>query len=199
MRALMFALLLPLLAACQSQNPYTAQSKPMPPAPAHAADHIDLSAYPAPSRDFGQYRNWTWLDGRIPGGSAWATSAQVQEALINGLDQRGLRPAQPGASADLKVTASLYLEKRLRQVADRYGTYYGHNRYHDDFGMWGSAPLVRTYEEEVVVVRIDLYDGKDGQPVWSGSAETLSDGSQAERVDALRGAVQKALENYPPA
>jgi len=199
MKALAFVLLLPLLAACQSQNPYTAQSNPLPPAPPQAATVIDLTAYPAPTRDFGRYRNWTWLDGRVPSGSAWATSAQVQEALINALDQRGLRPAQPGAEADLKVTARLHLEKRLRQVADRYGTYYGHNRYHDDFGAWGSAPLVRTYEQEVVVVRIDLYDARDGQPVWSASAETLSDGSQAERVDALRTAVQQALENFPPA
>lgn len=198
MRAVAFLLLLPLLAACQSPNPYTQQSNPLPPAPAQAANHLDLSAYPAPARDYARYRNWSWLDGRQPAASAWASSALVQEALSNALDQRGLRPAQ-GTAADLKVSAELRLERRVRQVADRYGSYYGHNHYSDDFGLWGSAPLVRTYEEEVVVVRIDLFDGQDGQPVWSGSAEVLSDGSQAERADALRAALQRALENYPPA
>ncbi|MCY1536329.1 hypothetical protein D9M68_717830 [compost metagenome] len=197
MRTLALLLLLPVLVACQSQNPYTAASKPLPPAPPHAANHLDLSAYPAPERDYARYRNWAWLDGRQPPASAWASSALVQEALSNALDQRGLRPAQT-AAADLKVRTNLQLQRRIRQVADRYGSYYGHNRYADDFGMWGSVPLVRTYEEEVVVVHIDLFDGQDGQPVWSGSAEVPSDGSQAERADALRDAMRRALENYPP-
>lgn len=192
------ALLLCLgLAGCQSQNPYTLQSNPLPPAPAHAASQLDLSAYPAPARDYARYRNWAWREQ--PAASAWASSAQVQEALSNALDQRGLRPAQPGARADLEVSTELRLQRRIRQVADRYGGYYGHPHYADDFGLWGSAPLVRTYEEEVLVVRIELFDGQDGQLVWSGSAERLSDGSQAERVDALRSALQQALANYPPA
>ena len=35
------------LGACQSPNPYTASSLPMPAAPPQAANAIDLSAYPA--------------------------------------------------------------------------------------------------------------------------------------------------------
>lgn len=184
------------LVACQSQNPYTAQSKPLPPAPAHAGSQPDLSAYPAPARDYAHYRNWTWREP--PAGSAWASSALVQEALSNALDQRGLRPAPPGSAADLEVSSEMRLERRIRQVADRYGGYYGHNYYGDHLGLWGGAPLVRTYEEEVLVVRIDLFDARDGQPLWSGSAEMLSDGSQAERSRALRAALQRALKNYPP-
>ncbi|MDA7085043.1 DUF4136 domain-containing protein [Pseudomonas sp. SA3-5] len=186
------------LAACQSHNPYTAQSNPLPPAPAHAASQPDLSAYPAPARDYARYRNWAWREGRLPAGSAWASSAQVQEALSHALDQRGLRPAPPGSAGDLEVSTELRLERRIRQVADRYGGYYGHHHYADDFGLWGRAPLVRTYEEEVLVVRIDLFDGQYGQPVWSGSAEMPSDGRQAGRAAALRAALHRALEHYPP-
>lgn len=192
-------LLLPLLAACQSSNPYTAQSSPLPPAPPGVAHHLDLSAYPAPTRDYARYRNWAWLDDRPPPGSAWASTALMQEALSNALDQRGLRPARAGVAADLAVRTELRLERRLRQVADHYGSYYGHHHSGDHLGLWGSAPLVRTYEEEVVVVRIDLFDVRDGQPVWSGSAEMPSGGSQGERADALRAALDRALENYPPA
>ncbi|WP_079203260.1 DUF4136 domain-containing protein [Pseudomonas sp. CC6-YY-74] len=186
------------LAACQSQNPYTAQSNPLPPAPAQAASRVDLSAYPAPARDYARYRNWAWRDGRQPAGSAWASSALVQEALSNALDQRGLRPAQPGSAGDLEVSSELRLERRMRQVREDYGGYYGHGRHWDGYGLQGSAPLVRTYEEEVLIVRIDLFDAQDGQPVWSGSAQVLSAGSQAERATALREALQRALENYPP-
>lgn len=109
------------LGACQSPNPYTASSMPMPPAPAQAANTLDLSAYPAPPRDYGRYQSWAWLNGRLPVGTAWADSAQIAEAVNNALDQRGLRPAQPNRPADLWVSADLHTEKRLRQVQDDYG------------------------------------------------------------------------------
>ena len=38
----------------------------------------------------------------------------------------------------------------------------------------------------------------DGQPVWSGSGEARSEGSQSERADALRRAVADTLGAYPP-
>ncbi|MDP2747334.1 DUF4136 domain-containing protein [Pseudomonas sp.] len=196
MKRLGALLLLTSLTACQSQNPYIADSKPLPPAPAHSPQQLDRSAYPAAPRDFARYRTWSWQ--QLPAGSAWASSEQVQEALSNALDQRGLRPHRAGKTSDLKVSAELRLEQRLRQVTERYGSHYGHSRYGDNYGMWGSAPLVRSYTEEVMVVRIELFDGQDGQPIWSGHAEALSSGSQSERAAALRNAVQQALAAYPP-
>ena len=196
MKRLGALLLLASLTACQNQNPYVADSKPLPPAPAHSPQQLDRSAYPAPPRDYGRYRTWSWQ--QLPTGSAWASSEQVQEALSNALDQRGLRPHRAGKTSDLKVSAELSLEQRLRQVTEHYGSHYGHSRYGDEYGMWGSAPLVRSYTEEVMVVRIELFDGQDGQPIWSASAETPSSGSQSERAAALRNAVQQALAAYPP-
>ena len=196
MKRLGALLLLAALAACQSHNPYVADSKPLPPAPAHSPQKLDRSAYPAAPRDYGRYRTWSWQ--RLPAGTAWASSEQVQEALSNALDQRGLRPYRAGKASDLKVSAELRLEQRTRQVREDYGSQYGHNRYDDQYGMWGSAPRVRSYSEEVMVLRIELFDGQDGQPIWSASAETLSSGSQSERAAALRNAVQQALAAYPP-
>jgi hypothetical protein len=57
---------------------------------------------------------------------------------------------------------------------------------------------VRTYEEQVVVVRVDLFDAGTGQPVWSASAETSNRSSQSQRADAIREAVEKAMAAYPP-
>jgi hypothetical protein len=64
--------------------------------------------------------------------------------------------------------------------------------------MYNTVPIVRTYQEQVVVVRVDLFDAGTGQPVWSASAETGSRGSQSERGDAIREAVEKAMSAYPP-
>lgn len=183
-----------LLAACQGPSPYVADGKPLPPAPAAAANHFDRSAYPAAPRDYARYRDWAWRTP--PAGSAWADPALVSEAVAGGLDQRGLRPVRSGKPADLLISTELSVQTRQYQVRDDYGSYYGHGPYGDHYGLYGSVPLVRTYEVEVVVVRIDLFDGE--QPVWSGSAEARSEGSQSERADALRRAVEDALGAYPP-
>jgi len=200
--------LLPLclaLAACQSPNPYTAVSAAIPPAPPQANSGIDMSAYPAAPRDFGRYRNWTWLNNQLPPGTQWADSAQVAEAVSNGLDQRGLRPSRNPQAADLSVAADTHTETRIRQVRDDYyDPYYGgagvgyYNGYHNGYGGYASVPNVRTYQEQVVVVRISLFDARSGQPVWSASAETGSGGDQSDRAKALRQAVQRALTAYPP-
>jgi hypothetical protein len=192
------------LAACQGSNPYVATSKPIPPAPAQAANTFDRSAYPAPSRDYGRYRSWAWLNGQMPPGTAWADSAQVAEAVSSALDQRGLRPLHDNRAADLFVSADLRMETRLRQVRDDdydggyYGGYGGYNRYGNGYGGYATVPIVRTYQEQVVVVHVDLFDAQSGQPVWSSSAETSNRGTQSQQVDAIREAVEKAMSAYPP-
>lgn len=194
------------LAACQSDNPYRASSNPLPPAPVQAANTLDLSAYPAPPRDYARYRSWGWRNGQLPNGSAWADSAQIAEAVSNGLDQRGLRPAPASQHADLQVTAQTRMETRLRQVRDDYnepyyggsGVGYGRGPYGNRYGGYASVPIVRTYQEQVIVVSISLFDARNGQTVWSVSAETRNGNDQADRSKALREAVQKALSAYPP-
>ena len=113
-----------------------------------------------------------------------------------------MRPLHDNRPADLFVSADLHLETRLRQVRDDYGYYGGgyggYNRYGSGYGMYNTVPIVRTYQEQVVVVRVDLFDAQSGQPVWSASAETSNRGSQSERADAIREAVEKAMSAYPP-
>ncbi|MFK8331199.1 DUF4136 domain-containing protein [Pseudomonas sp. BJa5] len=201
------------LAGCQSPNPYVASSRPLPPPPAQAASTFDASAYPAAPRDFGRYRSWTWRDGQLPAGTTLADPGQLAEAVSNALDQRGLRPARNG-QGDLLVSANLRMERRLRQVQEDYypygaypyggypyggyGGYGSYGRYGSGYGAYASVPLVRTYEVEVMVVDLDLYDANDGQAVWSTSAETASQGSRSEREEALRESLNKALDGYPP-
>ncbi|MDV7213351.1 DUF4136 domain-containing protein, partial [Azotobacter beijerinckii] len=132
---------------------------------------------------------------------------QLQETLSAELDRRGLRPVRPGATADLRVAAQLALEWRIRAYEDYYGSLggyygYGHGHYHDHdhygYGAWGAVPIVRSYEEQVLVVRVELNDGADGQPVWSGSGEARTDDDPGQRADALRQAVRRALKGFPP-
>ncbi|CAD5107645.1 DUF4136 domain-containing protein [Zestomonas carbonaria] len=189
--------LLPLclgLLACQSPNPYSADSAPMPPAPAHAADAIDLSAYPAAPLDFARYRTWSWL--APPNATGSLSAEQMQQILGSGFEQRGLRQAQPGKPADLQARANVRIEQRMYQAYDDVGVSYGYGHYpywRDHYGLYGRVPIVRTYQREVLVLRIDLFDAGSGQPVWSGSGEAYADGREA-----LRQATRNALDQFPP-
>ncbi len=198
MRTVIALLLLPLLAACQSRNPYQAESLPMPPAPPGAATTFDRSAYPAAPRDYGRYRSWSWDGGRAPSGAAWAGGEQLADSVSAGLDQYGLRPSLDG-QGDLLVSARISQETRLRQYQDNIGGYYGAGSHWDRrYGAWGGVPVVRTYEQKVAVVRIDLIDPRDRQVVWSGSGEAVAGKDQAAQADAVRVAIRAALDGYPP-
>ena len=188
------------LAACSSPNPYSPQSTPLPPAPAAAAQTFDRSAYPAAPRDYGRYRSWAWQNGQLPAGAGWADPAQIAELLANSLDQHGLRPAQGGAKADLLVSSQVRMERRQVQTYDERGAYYGHSPYGNTYGVAGSVPLRRTYEEHYLIVQIRLSEAATGVEVWSNSAENLSSADdQAERSKVLRQTIQDVLSDYPPA
>ena len=188
------------LAACSSPNPYSPQSTPLPPAPAAAAQTFDHSAYPAAPRDYGRYRSWAWQDGQLPAGAGWADPAQIAELLANSLDQHGLRPAQGGAKADLLVSSQARTERRQVQTYPDRDVYYGHSPYGNTYGVAGSVPLRRTYEEHYLIVQVRLIEAASGTEVWSNSAENLtSDDGQAERNKVLRQTIEDALSHYPPA
>ena len=189
-----------MLAACSSPNPYSPQSTPLPPAPAAAAQTFDRSAYPAAPRDYGRYRSWGWQNGQLPAGAGWADPAQIAELLANSLDQHGLRPAQGGAKADLLVSSQIRTERRQVETYDDRGVYYGHSPYGNTYGVAGSVPLRRTYEEHYLIVQVRLTEAASGVEVWSNSAENRSnDDDQAARNKVLRQTIQDALSNYPPA
>ncbi len=184
------------LTACQSGNPYTSESAPIPPPP--PIEQIQSPIYPAAPRDFSGYRNWSWRSP--PAATASIAAEELLEMVAGALDQRGLRPAPDGAKGDVQVSVSANRETRVRQAYDDYGygPQVGVGRYGGDYGGWGSTPVLRTYEEEVIAVRIEMYDGASGQAIWSNRAEARSSTKQAERKDAAREAVNRALADYPP-
>jgi hypothetical protein len=192
------------LAACQSPNPYTAQALPMPPAPASAAQTFDRSSYPAAVRDYGRYRSWAWQAGQLPSGAGWADSAQIAEMLVDSLDQQGLRPAQNGAKPDLLVSSSVRMERRQVETYDDRGgaaiinTTGGNSPYGNSYGLGGSAPLRRSYTQNVLIVNVQLNEAASGQQIWHDSAENISSDDQAERSKILRKTIQQALSSYPP-
>ena len=156
------------------------------------------------SRDFAAYRSWAWKDPALqyrpddPRIKSDLTEQRIRQAVADQLDQRGLRPAAPGAKADLNVQAYLIVEDRQQQVTTNYGGAWGGPWN----GYWG-APMyneTRNITYKVATIQIDLLDGKDGKLVWRGSDEQMmaSTPNPEERNKAIRSTVTKILSNYPP-
>lgn len=153
------------------------------------------------SRDFAAYRSWSWQEPALqyrpddPRLRSDLTEQRIRSAIEQQLEQRGLRPAQPGNPSDLRVQAWLIVDQRQEQVSSHYGGYWG--GYWD--GGWGGPAYseTRTVDYQVATLQIDLLDGRDGKLVWRGSAEQVLRAS-APREAAIRNSVAQVLAHYPP-
>lgn len=157
------------------------------------------------SRDFAAYRSWSWQEPALqyrpadPRIQSDLTEQRIRAAVAQQLDQRGLRPAQAGASADLRVQAWLIVDQRQDQVSTSYGGHWG--GYWN--GYWGGPAFTetRTLDYQVATLQVDLLDGQDGKLVWRGSAEQImrqSPPSPAEREQAIQRTIAQILSQYPP-
>lgn len=166
-----------------------------------------------PAVDFAQFRTWAWKDPAVqyqpnnPMLKSDLTEQRIIQAVGSQLDQRGLRPVAAGAKPDLFVQTYLIVANRQEQVVTNYG--YGGPWGGPWGGYWGGpwegywGPAyneTRNVIYQVGTLQIDLTDAKDGRLVWRGSAEKILNNSPTpqERSAAIREAVTKILNNYPP-
>lgn len=158
------------------------------------------------SRDFTQYRTWTWAEPAItytpaedPRVRSDLTSQRIRDAVLEQLDARGLRPARDDTPADLRVQVNVVNEEEEDQVTTSFGGSIGY------WGWgWGGGPAYtqsRSVNYQMLTLQIDLRDAADGQLVWRGSdQQALWDASRppAERATQIREMVTRILTGYPP-
>ncbi len=157
------------------------------------------------SRDFAAYRSWAWQEPALqyrpddPRIKSDLTEQRIRQAVEGQLDQRGLRPVQGNARADVKVRTYLIVEQRQQQITTNYGGGWG--------GYWGGywgGPMyneTRSVDYKVATIQVDLFDGRDGKLVWRGSAEQVMNNyppSPQERSGAIQKTVAQVMSNYPP-
>lgn len=156
------------------------------------------------SRDFAAYRSWAWQEPALqyrpddPRIRSDLTEQRLRQAVAEQLDQRGLRPAQ-GAKPDVKVQAWLIVDNRQEQITTHYGGPWGPGW----GGPWMGAGWneTRSVDYRVATLQLDLLDGHDGKLVWRASQERLltdDNASPEQRSQALREAVKRLLDQYPP-
>ena len=176
------------LSACQSHNPYHAQSLPLPNAPATSAAIV----YPAATHNV-QSGTWAWY--APPQSVAFVSSTRLEQIIGESLDQRGLRPAAPHTSPEMLISAHLEQFERERRIYDDpyhgYGSFYPyHGRYGYQYG-----PRVRVYRERIWRLNIEVRDERTNYVTWQGHSEVHATPHDPEA--ALYRAARRALATFP--
>lgn len=159
------------------------------------------------SRDFSNYRTWTWAEPAVsftpandPRIGSDLVAQRLKEAISAQLDARGLRPAASPEEADLKVHADMIVDEEQQMVTTNFGVGMGTGYW----GVWGGGPVMsetRSVDYQTATLQIDLLDADDNQLVWRGSStEVIRDQapSPAERTRKTHELVSRVLTGYPP-
>ncbi|MCQ4346126.1 DUF4136 domain-containing protein [Pseudomonas stutzeri] len=178
------------LAGCQA-NPYSASRVPYPPPPTDpgTARMLDPGSYPAGTPSFARHRNWQW---HAP------LDATLAEIVGGELERRGLRPATASNPATLSLLVHQRSVIRQRLVYDDPWLDVGYRRFHRRYGYWAGAPYppTRSVTYRVVEVELVFFDASGGEPLWRGTGSATLDGRR--QADALRQALRRALDGFPP-
>jgi hypothetical protein len=157
-------------------------------AAAVACSTLKTSADFDPSTDFSRYKTWAWHEDDAMKNSIW--SKRIQSALESELSKKGLTRNE--GNPDLWVAVHVRLSKET-QVTTTGGYGYGYR--------WrGGVSTARVEQIPVGSLIVDLADANQKELVWRGMAsDTLNpEKSPEEKEKALREALAKMFENYPP-
>ncbi len=169
------------LTACHGQSPPMNSSGVSPPTPARPIYYLD----PSPAvvaHDYARYRTWSWQS--LPVATTWASAELLQQLLGQALEQRGLSfQADPRAPA---LYALIHFEGE--QAADSGCTREA------VAASAGQGPC----STERVLLRLQLFDSRDGQRVWNVGVELPLRSSSDDNAAALSQALKQALSAYPP-
>ena len=118
--------------------------------------------------NFTQYKTYSWQEIK-PANSLW--DARIKNAVDAQLAAKGWTQVDSGGDVSVVAIKTTQTQRSLQTFYDGFG---GGWRWRGFGGMGESTTTVQDYKEGTLVV--DLYDTKNQQLIWRGSAEdTLSD------------------------
>jgi hypothetical protein len=143
-----------------------------------------------PKTDFTRYKTWAFREDESMKNSI--LSKRIQSAVESELSKRGLTRNE--GNPDLWVAVHVRLSKETQVTTYNTGWGYGYR--------WGGAGMSTATVQEIPVgsLIVDLVDANQKDLVWRGTAsDTLNPEKSPEEKDkALREALAKMFENYPP-
>jgi uncharacterized protein DUF4136 len=161
-------------------------------AAALACSTLKTSADFDPKTDFTKYKTWAWKDDRSIKDPLWVK--RIQDALESTLSTRGLTRNEQ--SSDLWVAVHARFSEQTQVTSYDTGWGYGYG------WRYGGGGMTTTRVEQIPVgtLIVDLVDAQRKELVWRGTgSDTLNpQRSPEEKEKALREALAKMFENYPP-
>lgn len=158
---------------------------------------IDVRTDFDPATDFGRYKTFCWqkVETRNP---LWIE--RIKSAVSSALTAKGWSQTESGSACDVAIMAM-----EIKRDHDTVNTFY--DSFGGGWGGWGwrgfggdgfgeSTTTTQTFQTGTRIV--DLFDAKNKNLVWRGSAtDTLSDTSD-KNIKKLQSSVHKLFEHFPP-
>jgi len=147
--------------------------------------------------DFGRYKTFCWkkVETRNP---LWIE--RIKAAVSSALTAKGWSAAQSSSGCDVAIVGI-----EIKHDHDTVNTFY--DNFGGGWGGWGwrgfgdggfgeATTTTDTYQTGTLIV--DLFDAKNKNLVWRGSAtDTLSNNSD-KNIKKLNSSVHKLFEHFPP-
>jgi len=157
---------------------------------------------------FSTYKTFSWQEPSKPGLPFYG--AWVKADVIAELTSKGLTQAPAGQAGDVIVTYHIVSQEMMDTVSntDGFGTemgpWGGGWGWYGGWGGWGAwsgdaTTFTSEHPREMVILTVDLADGKAKKLVWRGQA-TVENASTSESGDQkqTKSCVQKMFKSYPP-
>lgn len=168
-----------------------------------ACSGITVSTDWDPAVDFSKFKSFTVLENKDPALNR-LTGQRIISALVTELESKGLEQVKTEEKADLAIGFDVTTEQRTtyqtvhNNMGGTYGFHSNSARLHGTMG--SSRTTAHTYTVGTLV--IGVYETAKKELIWEGSASgTVSTTSRSpeQNQQRINEAVQKILENFPPA
>jgi hypothetical protein len=150
--------------------------------------------------DFSRYHTYQWLPAPRPAKAqagpfdSSIMDTRVKRILEAELAARGYQPGEPGQS-DFQVVCYPHRQSsRSSQPHLGVGLGFG------PVGLGVGAPVGERKVESIGSLVMEIQDGRNGQVVWKGTAESAlrTSDSPGEADAAVQSAVRALLKKFPP-
>jgi Domain of unknown function (DUF4136) len=142
--------------------------------------------------NFSRYKTYSWQEIK-PANSLW--DARIKNAVDAQLTAKGWTQVASGGDVAVVAIKTSQTQRSLQTFYDGFGGGWGWRRFGG--GGFGEATTTeQDYKEGTLV--IDLYDAKNKQLIWRGSAEDMLSSKADKNEKNLEKGVAKMFKKFPP-
>jgi Domain of unknown function (DUF4136) len=147
--------------------------------------------------NFSQYKTYSWQEIK-PADSLW--DARIKRAVDAQLAAKGWTQVDNGGDVAIVAIKTTQTQRTLQTFYDGLGGGggWGWRRFGGGgFGGFGESETTeQDYKDGTLI--IDMYDAKNKQLIWRGSAEDTLSSKAEKNEENLEKGVAKMLKNFPP-